>query len=268
MKIEGSVAIITGASSGIGAATAVELARRGATVAVAARRETELEATAARCREHAPASLAITADLARPGEAERVVTTAIEALGRVDIVVNNAGVSLHRPALATPATEVERVLQMNFLAAVRTTMTALPGMVERRRGSIVNITSVAGFIPNPNESAYGASKAALHLWSHGLAVDLKGTGVHIGELSPGPIDTPIWEFDETPSSYDGRKFPPSLVAEAVARMIEGEVVHRTVPRRFGAIGPMYALPLIGRAVRRGLIEFERKGRRRRGQSVT
>ncbi len=185
------------------------------------------------------------------------------ALGRVDVLVNNAGISLHRSAIDTPAADVERVLQVNFLVAVRATMAALPGMLERRSGSVVNITSVAGFIPNPNESAYGASKAALHLWSHGLAVDLYGTGVHVGEISPGPIDTPIWDFDETPSSFDGRRFPPQVVADAIARMIEEGTVHATVPRRFGAVGPMYTLPLLGRAVRRGLIAFEHRGERRR-----
>lgn len=260
MKIAGSVALVTGASSGIGAATAVELARRGATVVVTARREAELEATAERCRAHSPTSFAITGDLGLDDEGERIVAAAAHALGRVDIVVNNAGISLHRHALGTSAADVEQVMRVNFLSAVQTTMAALPGMVERKRGSIVNITSVAGYIPNPSESAYGASKAALHLWSHGLAVDLHGTRVHVGVLSPGPIDTPIWEFDETPSSYQGKKYPPELVATAVAKMVEKRIVHLTVPRRYGAVGPMYTLPLIGRQVRKGLIGFERKGK--------
>lgn len=261
MQIEGSVALVTGASSGIGAATAIELAKRGATVAVTARRQAELEATAESCRAHTPDSFAITGDLGQDGEGDRIVAAAAERLGAVDIVVNNAGISLHRHALRTSAADVERVMRVNFLSAVQTTMAALPGMVERRRGSVVNITSVAGYIPNPSESAYGASKAALHLWSHGLSVDLHGTGVHVGVLSPGPIDTPIWDMDETPSSYRGRKYPPELVATGVLKMVERRLVHLTVPRRYGAVGPMYSLPLIGRQVRKGLIGFERKGKR-------
>ncbi len=261
MKIQGSVALVTGASSGIGAITAIDLARRGATVVVTARREAELEATAERCRAHSPDSFAITGDLGLAGEGERIVEAITDKLGRLDIVVNNAGISLHRHALGTSAADVEHVMRVNFLSAVQTTMAALPGMVERRRGSIVNITSVAGYIPNPSESAYGASKAALNLWSHGLAVDLYGTRVHVGVLSPGPIDTPIWEMDETPSSYQGTKYPPEIVADGVAKMIEKEIVHLTVPRRYGAVGPMYTLPLIGKQVRKGLIGFERKGKR-------
>lgn len=267
MRIDGSVALVTGASSGIGAAIALGLARRGATVVGAARRERELEATMDGCRRHCPASFAVVADLAEDGAAERIVAATEERLGRVDIVVNNAGITLHRHALATAADDVERVLQVNFLAAVRTATAALPGMVDRGRGSIVNVTSVAGTIPNPRESAYGASKAALHLWSHGVAVDLAGTGVHVGTLSPGPIDTPIWDFDETASSYRGRKYPPRMVADAAAVMIERELVQATVPRRFGAVGALYALPLVNRIVRRGLVDFERRGERRRRASA-
>ena len=264
--IRGSVALVTGASSGIGAATAIELGRRGATVVLTARRQAELDTTAAGCLGE---SLVVPADLAAGGEPERVVAAAVDRFGRLDIVVNNAGITLHRHALDTPAADVERVLRMNFLAAVHVTMAALPGMVERKRGSVVNVTSVAGAIPNPRESAYGASKAALSMWSHGLAVDLDGTGVHVGVVSPGPIDTPIWELDETPASYDGKKYPPEVVAEGIAAAIEKEAVHVTVPRKFGAVGALYPLPLIGRAVRQGLVRFEKAGeakRRRQARS--
>jgi short-subunit dehydrogenase len=261
LAVAGRVAVVTGASSGIGRATAVALAERGGTVVAVARRAAELDDTIAACRPHAPASIAVVADLADGDAGERIVAAAEQGPGPVDIVVNNAGVSLHRSALDTPPQDVERVLQVNFLSAVRVTMAALPGMVERRRGSIVNVTSVAGYLPNPKESAYGASKAALHLWSHGLGVDLAGTGVHVGVLSPGPIDTPIWDFDETPSSYQGKKHPPEVVAAAIVRMIEKGELHRTVPRRYGFPGFMFGVPLLGRQVRKGLIAFERKGQR-------
>ncbi len=263
MKIDGSVALIAGASSGIGAAIAVEFARRGAIVVVTARRATELEAVAERCRSFTADSLAVTGDLAQPSDCERVVLTTREQLGRVDILVNNAGISMRRHVLDTSPADLERVLQINFLAAVHTTAAVLPAMVERGRGSVVNVTSVAGSIPNPRESAYGASKAALHLWMHALAVDLDATGVHVGVLSPGPIDTDIWDHDEIPASYRGRKYPPEVVAAAAARMVEKERAQPTVPRRFGAVGILYELPLISRAIRHGLVRFERAGERRR-----
>lgn len=263
MRIDGAVALVTGASSGIGAATAVELARRGATVAGVARRQQELAETIEHCRRHAPGSFGIVADLSSAAGCARAVDAARERLGDVDIVVNNAGAPMRRHPLDISATDLEALLQLNLMAAVRITTALLPAMVERRRGSIVNVTSIAGVIPTPRESAYGASKAALHHWSHVLAVDLAGTGVHIGTLSPGPIDTPIWDAGEAPSSYEGRKYPPEAVARGIARMIEREVVQLTVPRRFGAMTPMYALPGLGRVVRRGVVEFERRGERRR-----
>jgi short-subunit dehydrogenase len=268
VEIKGSVAVVTGASSGIGRAVAVDLAGRGSTVVVAARRRELLEATAVACRQRSPGSFAVPTDVSDAEACRRLVGVAEEELGRVDILINDAGMSMHKHVLDTSAEDVERILRVNFLGAVTTTLAALPGMVRRARGSVVNITSVAGYLPNPQESAYGASKAALHLWTHGLAVDLHGTGVHLGTLSPGPIDTEIWDRDETPSSYRGRRFAPQLVADGVAEMIERQVVHRTVPRRYGAVGVMYALPLLNRAVRRGLVRFEQLGERRRARDAS
>jgi short-subunit dehydrogenase len=144
-------------------------------------------------------------------------------------------------------------MAVNFFGAVYLTMAALPGMLERRHGSIVNVTSVAGYVPNLKESAYGASKAALSRWSHGLAVDLHGQGVHVGVISPGPIDTDIW-LTEGEEPYAGKLYPPEVVAAAVSRMIERGSVHRTVPSRFGAVGALY--PLVGRAMRFGIRRFE------------
>ncbi|MHB8466809.1 MAG: SDR family NAD(P)-dependent oxidoreductase [Acidimicrobiales bacterium] len=253
MRIEGAAAVVTGASSGIGAAIAEDLARRGAKVAVVARRADLLEQVAAACRAHSPASIAIGADVADRAACERAVATAVEHFGVVDIVVNNAGVSLHRAAAETTVEEIERVMAVNFFGAVYMTMAVLPGMLERDRGSIVNVTSVAGYVPNLKESAYGASKAALSRWSHGLAIDLDGRGVHVGVLSPGPIDTPIW-LTEGEEPYTGKLYPPSVVASATARMIEQRTVHRTSPRRFGAVGMFY--PLLGRAMRWGIRRFE------------
>lgn len=256
MRIAGAVALVTGASSGIGRATAIELARRGATVAVVARREGKLEATAQACREHTAGSFALTGDIGVAQDCRAVVAEVEERLGQLDIVVNNAGISMRKHALDTTPDDIEHVLRVNYLGAVHVTMAALPGMVERDRGSIVNVTSVAGYIPNPKESAYGASKAALSLWSHGLAVDLDGTGIHVGVVSPGPIDTEIWDMDETPAAYDGTKHPPETVADEIVRTIEAGRVHVTAPRRYGAVGALYPLPVIGRIMRRGLVRFD------------
>ena len=259
MKISGAVAVVTGASSGIGRATAVELAKRGATVAVMARRPEKLEATADACRSHQAESFAVVGDVARSEDCEAAARLVEERLGRADILVNNAGVSIHRDVTTTSVDEVEGLMRVNFLGAVQMVAQFLPGMIERRRGSIVNVGSVAGQVPTPKEAAYGASKAALHHWTHVLGIDLHGTGVHAGVLSPGPIDTEIWELDGPDTRYRGRKYPPEVVAAGAVRMIENELAHVTVPRQYGAVGPAYGLPLLGRAIRRGLVRYEASG---------
>jgi short-subunit dehydrogenase len=141
------------------------------------------------------------------------------------------------------------------------TTAALQGMLERRQGAVINITSVAGYVPNPGEAAYGAAKAALSLWTHGLAVDLHDSGVQLTVVSPGPIDTEIWSLDEE-LIYTGKLYPPQVVADAVADAVEKGWVHRTVPRRYGLVGAMY--PIVGRPMRWGLRRFEAQAKKKLG----
>ena len=248
MQLGSRIAIVTGASSGIGAAVATELASRGATVVAVARRQDKLEEVVGRC----PGSLAIVADVSSREACERVVRDTDSRFGRGDVRVNNAGISIHKSAARTSVDEVSAVMAVNFFGPVALATAALPGMLERRCGSIVNVTSVAGYLPNPGEAAYGASKAALSRWSHGLSIALRGSGVHAGVVSPGPIDTEIWSLDEE-LSYKGKLFPPSVVALGVVKLIERELTHLTVPRRYGAPGAMD--PLAGRPMRWGLRKY-------------
>ena len=259
MDIAGRVAVVTGASSGIGATVAADLARRGATVAAVARRKDRLDEVVERCRQHAVASMSVPADISSRAECERVISTVEERFGRVDILVNNAGISIHRNAAKTTADDVERLMAVNFFAPVYLTTAALHGMLERKHGAVVNITSVAGYVPNPGEAAYGAAKAALSLWTHGLAVDLYDTGVQLTVVSPGPIDTDIWSLDEE-LIYTGKLYPPQVVADAVADAVEKGWVHRTVPRRYGLVGVLY--PILGRPMRWGLRRFEAQAKKK------
>jgi len=251
VKVKGAIAVVTGASSGIGAATAVGLAERGATVIGVARRADRLDDTMSRCQRSSADSVAHVADLSTRDAAQGVAAFARERFGRVDIVVNNAGISPGEDPLTRAADDIDAVMAVNFFGPIYLADAVLAGMLERRRGSIVNVTSVSGYVPTPGEPAHGASKAALSRWTHGLAVEVHGTGVHAGVLSPGPIDTEIWEH--TGNEYHGKLFPPSVVADGVVHMIEHELVHMTVPRRFGAVGAVY--PLVGRPLRWGLRRY-------------
>ena len=263
--IRGAVAVVTGASSGIGAATARELARHGAVIFAVARRADRLEETVHACERVAPASTPHGAHVAHPADVgsqetcANVIALAHERFGRVDILVNNAGVSLHVDIATVAPQDVERVMAVNFFAPVYLTLAALPGMLERGRGSVVNVGSVAAVVPNAGEAAYGASKAALARWSHGLSVELHGTGVHAGMLHPGPIDTEIWAT-EGELGHTGKLYPPEVVARGVVRMIERRLVHLTVPRRFGTMGMLY--PVLGTPLRWGLRRYDRQLRAR------
>lgn len=251
VQIQGAVAVVTGSSSGIGAATARALARRGATVVAVARRKDRLDEVVETCRRFAPDSTARPGDVRDRSFADDVVRDTQDRFGRVDIVVNNAGISPGEDVTTRAVDDAEHIMAVNFFGALYFAGSVLPGMLERRRGSIVNVTSVSGAVPTPGEPAYGASKAALSRWSHGLAVELHGTGVHVGVLSPGPIDTEIWSHTGTP--YDGKLYPPEVVSRGVVSMIERELTQLTAPRRFGAVGALY--PLAGRPMRWGLRKY-------------
>src|SRR5947209_8074756 len=155
MEIAGRVAVVTGASSGIGATVATDLARRGATVTAVARRKDKLDEVVEQCRQYAAASMAVPADVSSRAECERVVREVDDRFGRIDIIVNNAGISIHRNAARTTADDVERLMAVNFFAPMYLTTAALPGMLDRHQGAVVNITSVAGYVPPTVPRRYG-----------------------------------------------------------------------------------------------------------------
>jgi short-subunit dehydrogenase len=247
MQITDRVVVVTGASSGIGAATAEAFARKGAKVVCVARRADKLADTVSKCNGRA---IAVPADVADPHCAELVMKETESAFGPVDALINNAGLGMALPAEQVTMDDVRRVFEVNFFGPVALTLAVLPGMRERRRGAIINVTSVSGYVPNPGESPYGATKAALSRWSHGLSVELAGTGVHVGVVSPGPIDT---EMAPGADEYKMKLYPPSVVADAIVAAVEKERVHQTAPRKFGAPAAVY--PLMGRPFRWGIRKF-------------
>jgi short-subunit dehydrogenase len=261
VELNGSIAIVTGASSGIGAATARALAGAGATVVTVARRADRLEEVAGDCRRHTPASYAHPMDVADPEACTHLVKEVEDGLGRIDILVNNAGIPMRRHALDLTLADIRGPLEVNYLGAVQLALAALPGMVARRRGSIINVTSVSGYVPVPRAASYGATKAALSRFTHGLAIDLAGTGVHAGVVSPGPIATEIWDRGPEGAQYQGKLYPPEVVAADILRSVERGRTHVTSPRQYGAMGALY--PLVGRVLRTGLRRFGRSSQPRR-----
>lgn len=208
--------LVTGASSGIGAALARALAARGDTVGLVARREDRLDAVLADCRTSAPQSQRWVADLEDLDRAEQVALEAWDALGGLDVLVNNAAIPQVCHVTKLTRDEIERQLRVNYLSPVCMTMALLPRMLERRSGTIVNVGSVGGRLGIAREAAYSGAKFALTGWSEALALDLWDTGVKVKVVTPGAVDTDIWTHpDVEPTVYDGLKSPPEEVAAEI-----------------------------------------------------
>jgi uncharacterized protein len=188
--VEGQRILVTGASSGIGRELARELSGRGATLAIAARRRGLLEELAGELEGRA--ATVIPVDLAQRGEAERLARDATAALGRVDVLVNNAGGGVGgRIATVGDRDEAREAFEVNYWSPLALIHALVPAMLERGAGAVVNVTSMAQVSSWPGFGAYAATKAALGLATETLAMELAGTGVHVLEAIPGPIDTAV-----------------------------------------------------------------------------
>jgi len=230
MRIEGSRVLVTGASSGIGAALARILAEGGATVGLVARREVRLAEVLADCQAHTPDSRMWVADLSDVDLAGRVALQAWDELGYLDCLVNNAGVPMRRHTTKLDIGTVEWVMRVNFFAPAHMSMVLLPRMTARGVGMIVNVSSVAGRLGNANEAAYSASKFALCGWSEATAVDLFDSGIEIRLVNPGPIDTEIWDLpDNDAPLYSGPKISPEEMAQGIVAAMESESFEHYVP---------------------------------------
>jgi len=226
-----AVVIVTGASSGIGRVTATAFARRGSIVVAVARREPLLRELVRECQAISPASRYLAGDLGERAFAEHVVDDTIRRHGRLDMLVNNAGISKHKQIYHMSAEEADQVMRVNFLSCVWTTLAAIPHMLRQGGGWIVNISSFAAKVAPPRETIYAASKAAMNAFSEGLWNDLAGANIHVGVVNPGPIDTEIWQKEDEPVAFHGRKYPPELIADAIFEVIEKRRHELTIPRR-------------------------------------
>ena len=225
-----SVAIVTGASSGIGAATARALASKGTTVVCVARRADRLAAVVEACRGTAPHSDQIVCDLADLAAARAVVRDVLSTFGAVDVLVNCAGMPMRRTVQALTVADVEEVMALDYTSPVAMTLEVLPSMLERRRGTVVNVSSLVGRLGNGGEAAYCAAKAAMCGFTEAASVDLAGTGVEVRLILPGPIDTEIWSYPgQDPSPYDGELFSPELVAETIVDALSSTTIEHYVP---------------------------------------
>jgi short-subunit dehydrogenase len=224
MKLEGSKILVTGCSSGIGAALAPQLAAKGATVGIVARRKDRLEKVLAECRKHAPDSMSWSADLSDVTTAVQVAEQAWDHFGHLDALVNNAAIGKRKLVQTLTPEDLDTTMATNFESPIRMAMALLPKMIERGTGTIVNMSSMGGRLGIAHEAAYCASKFAMCGWSESARLDLDGTGVAVKLVLPGPIGTEIWEVQpgELPGLYDGPFVPAEECAADIVAAMEDD----------------------------------------------
>jgi 7-alpha-hydroxysteroid dehydrogenase len=189
-RLDGRVAIVTGAGHGIGRAIAVALAEAGADVAVAARTQADIEATAAQVQQRGRSSLAVRCDVLETAHLERLVAETLARFGRIDVLVNNAGGAIPRPALALSERAFERIVRFNLTSPFLLTRMAVPRMVETAGGgAVVNVSSGASRLAVGGMAAYGSAKAGLNQLTRILAAEFAPL-VRVNAIVVGQIDTP------------------------------------------------------------------------------
>lgn len=222
LKVAESVVVITGASSGIGRATALRFAKAGADVVLTARRERALNDVAAECREHGVRALVVPAEITDAEAVDALADRAVETFGHVDVWVNNAAVSLFGRLSSTPLEDFRRVLDTNIMGYVHGSRAALKHFRRAKRGVLINVSSVVGEVAQPFTAAYSVSKAGINALSASIRSELlleKLDGIHVVTVLPATVDTPL--FHDV-ANYTGRRvvpmppvYPPQRVANAI-----------------------------------------------------
>jgi NAD(P)-dependent dehydrogenase (short-subunit alcohol dehydrogenase family) len=235
-SIDGKNVLVTGASSGIGAALAEGFAARGAVVGICARRSDRLAEVLERVRAHSRSSQSWTVDLADLSGIESFARRVEDELGGVDVLVNNAGIPKRRRVTDLSGDVVDAVTTINYLSPVRLTLALLPGLIERS-GRVVNISSVAARLSPPSEAAYAATKAALTAWSESMQVDLHDTGVRVHVVNPGIIDTDLFHLpdNDAPIADEVEALPVQAIVPPVIEQLEQGTFEIYVPEWFADV---------------------------------
>lgn len=217
MRLNGAVALVTGASAGIGAAVARRFAAEGARVLVHGRDPERTRAVAS----DADGTMLV-AELGNPEGRRRLAAEALNVFGQVDVLVNNAGIGWSGPFTDMDVDQIRRLIDVDLMAAIELTRALLPGMIARRNGAVCFVTSIAGRTGVAGEAVYSATKAGLDAFAESLRAEVAGAGVHIATVIPGVVDTGFFETRGRPYQ---RSRPRPIPADVVAEAVVGAVVN-------------------------------------------
>ncbi|HEY9647815.1 MAG TPA: SDR family oxidoreductase [Chroococcidiopsis sp.] len=209
-------ALITGASGGIGRATAIAFAAAGMDLALVGRSKEKLDVVAQAARQKGVKAQAYPLDLAQLEGVKAGIEAIASELGTIDILVNNAGMGYTGNLLDTPLADWQQVINLNLTSALLCIQAILPGMRDRGQGMIINIASIAGYQAFPGWGAYNVSKAGLISLSKTLAAEEHPHGIRVVTICPGAVNTPIWDTDSVQADFDrSRMLTPETVAESI-----------------------------------------------------
>ena len=247
MDFSNKVVVITGASSGIGEASAVEFAKRKSSVVLVARRKENLESVGKKLAKYGSEILICQCDVSKWREVEQMSKTVLDKFDRTDILVNNAGFAIYGSVLELKIEEIESQMETNYFGMVYCTKAFLPKMLEQKAGHIVNVASVAGSFGLPGIASYCASKFAMLGFSEGLYHELKGTGVGITVVSPIMVRTDFFNHSSFKSmpKYSPTSLSSKTVAKAIVRASTSPRLEIIVPPFVrGAVWLKHTIPYL------------------------
>jgi short-subunit dehydrogenase len=244
-KLSEAVVVVTGASSGIGEATALRLAKKGTTLVLTARRQEPLEKVARECRELGGKAIVVPTDVTKEEEVKSLAERALQSFGRIDIWINNAGVYMLSRFENTPPDAFRRVFETNFFGYVHGARSAIPQFRKQGHGTLINVASVLGKIASPLTSAYSSSKFAVTGFSECLRAEQRDMPhIHVCTILPATIDTPLFQHAANYTGREMKALPPvhpvDDVAKAILRCIQDpeDEIYVGLPRPVATLARM------------------------------